>query len=735
MFKRHIIIIFSFLANNLLFAQESNKFNLESLRNRNPIISAELDENTPGLYKSHPEYGVLPYNAPCQDCFELLQKRTDSTRLYLSNNKGGTEFYSQAVMGVFHYDKNGYKVSYDPTIKMTTPGYFLADNQDKPAFLDLLNKRTGFKVGTQDFVFNNNVELILVNNDNTEISLGVANYSNYTVGDQGARIINAWPNIDIELIYQLDKIKSNFVIKADFADLTDVKRIKFSDNLILPNGYTLINGLEGVLDSDNNWIGDYSVRDENNVEIFNIAQAYGYDQSGLRNRISNFKYQLDGNKLNLLISKEWLSDSERVYPLIIDPTVNSTATFTAGFMVFAYGTGAYCNWSSFCGYNLIVPRPANSTITGTTFSAQYNTINGACGCLMSEAAFKINSICGNSPSPAATYWTCIAPNPGTCSGSNTNIFTENGSCLGSACSGNVTFQMRNSYCFCNYGGGCPVGCHSMPNNSWSVTLIGRTLETLGNSATGNGSQNIIAATCSGNTTLNPTPANGVPGYTYLWNTGAVTPTVNVPSAGGPYSCQVTDACGVARTATFTIACPLAVTYEYFAVEADDRSGILKWKTSFEKDNSHFRVEYSDNGVNFMPLAQVESKGNIGSIYQYEDKDVPTDLRYYRIANVDNDGIEEFTDIQVLNFNNKDSDLKIVPNPNSGEFNISFQVPTEAQYSLIVTNSLGEVILNQNRILPKGSVSIPIDMPELAKGVYVISLIGGNRKLQTKLVVE
>src|SRR5690606_27533427 len=112
----------------------------------------------------------------------------------------------------------------------------------------------------------------------------------------------------------------------------------------------------------------------------------------------------DGSTMNLFVPTDWLSNPTTVYPVIIDPQVNSMATFTAGWMSFQYN-GQWCGGAGFCGYNLVVPRPANSTITGTTFSAQYQSLGGYCffACYMSEAAFKISSPCGTSPAPATTF--------------------------------------------------------------------------------------------------------------------------------------------------------------------------------------------------------------------------------------------------------------------------------------------------------------------------------------------
>ena len=41
-------------------------------------------------FENHPEFGFLPFNAPCEDCFEVIEKRTSNTRYYLKENSKGT---------------------------------------------------------------------------------------------------------------------------------------------------------------------------------------------------------------------------------------------------------------------------------------------------------------------------------------------------------------------------------------------------------------------------------------------------------------------------------------------------------------------------------------------------------------------------------------------------------------------------------------------------------------------
>lgn len=713
--------------------------NYLTFKSKAPKITQELRDMTPHEYQSNPEFGVLPYNAPCDNCYELIHKRTDTTKYYVENGTYGGKFYSQTLLGTFHFMEGGFTSSYDGHLQPINNNYYVAKNQDTPTFIDLDEKTTGFIINNERFSFNNNLTLSKVMMDGSEISLGTANWSLKTIGDDGMRIINAWPNIDITVDFGLDKIKTNYIIKNSLGDLSDVKYLKFSDDMILPTGVTIEEGGSELYDDNDNRIGDFILKNQSAQEVFKISAAFGYDASANKEHNRGFFYELESNQLSMFVpAYNWLDDQSLVYPVILDPQVTSTATFTAGIMSFQYN-GAWCGLVGSCNYNLIVAKPPNSTITGTTFTAQYETLVGFCaGCWRSEAAFKITSPCGASPAPALNFWNCNTTSAGICSAANVNVFPELGACLGAACNGNVTFQIQNSYCYCATNGNCGNNCQRMPNNTWSMTLIGTNLQTLGNTTTGNGSQVLSPATCSGTSFLNPSPGGGVPGYTYAWSTGATTSTTTVPSYGSsPITCTVTDACGVSRVATFTIICPLGVNYEFITVNKKSQRNVeITWETIEEKKNDFFTVLRSFDGVNFKEINIVKSKGTGNFNYSYLDIDaLESTIVYYRLKNTDLSGEEEYSEIFKVDFSKEKTDIIIIPNPSNGEFQVNYDVPYSGEYIINVIDALGNVIFNQTSELKKGNVFLPFDLRLQSKGIFIISITNKTSTSKQRIVIQ
>jgi len=718
------------------------EYNFSTFSNDDAEITEELLKLTPADYHDHPEFGKLPYNAPCEDCFELIHERTDTTKMFVKNGSEGKHYFSQATYGLVHYEENGKKMTYDPRLRKKAIGYYESDKQDTPTFIDINEEHTGFKTSNDIFKFNNEIELVLVMEDGSKLSKGNADWSDYSVGEEGIKINEAWEGIDMVVMYSLDRIKTNFIIKTELSYLQNVKYLKFSDKIVLPNNHSLVESGSAFIDSDGNRYGDYDVKNNSNETVFKIHRAFGYDNSGLKERSTRFFYEVDDD-FDLFVPAAWIQSDSTVYPVTIDPLVTSTATFTAGWMSFQYN-GAFCGNAGVCAYNLTVPRPPNSTITGTTLDAFYESLGGYCfwSCYMSEAGFKVTSPCGISPAPANTFWTCNTPNPGTCSGAGIDVFAELGSCLGAACSGNVTFQIQNSYCYCSLGGNCGTNCQWMPNNTWSMTLEGRTIETLGNTVTGNGSATIMASSCAGGTTttLDPTPQYGMPGYTYNWSTGQTSPTINVSNfnTGDIFTADVTDACGNTVTATFQVNCPLAVTLEEFYVENLKEEVRLDWITASEINNDYFEILRSINaGKTFERIGVMDGAGNSNEeiSYIFFDKEPVYGVSYYKLGIVDTDGGKEYSSTLSVNRLEGAGTIVCVPNPANEKVDVVFNYPELGVYSISLISVMGTEVLKKEYKMKQGEQTTTLDISNLESGIYQVQIRTKKHIHSTKLVVE
>ena len=66
-----------------------------------------------------------------------------------------------------------------------------------------------------NFEYNNNLRLIHEDVNGVEVSTEFANWSSYTVGEEGAYITNIFPSVDMEVRVSRGKIKTNFLITSN----------------------------------------------------------------------------------------------------------------------------------------------------------------------------------------------------------------------------------------------------------------------------------------------------------------------------------------------------------------------------------------------------------------------------------------------------------------------------------------------------------------------------------------
>ena len=81
-------------------------------------------------------------------------------------------------------------------------------------------------------------------------------------------------------------------------------------------------------------------------------------------------------------------------------------------------------------------------------------------------------------------------------------------------------------------------------------------------------------------------------------------------------------------------------------------------------------------------------------------------------------------------------LSAFPNPTSGQATINFNAEKKGKYSITVTDLLGKAIMTQIVAASEGFNSTDINLTEVVKGVYLVSLRAEDGSAQTiRLVVE
>ena len=79
-------------------------------------------------------------------------------------------------------------------------------------------------------------------------------------------------------------------------------------------------------------------------------------------------------------------------------------------------------------------------------------------------------------------------------------------------------------------------------------------------------------------------------------------------------------------------------------------------------------------------------------------------------------------------------LNIYPNPNDGNFNILFNANVVADYTLELTNALGQLIYKEELKNYAGAYRKPFSVVEYGKGLYTITLTNDKNEVVKKIIV-
>ncbi|MGB0862506.1 MAG: T9SS type A sorting domain-containing protein [Saprospiraceae bacterium] len=164
------------------------------------------------------------------------------------------------------------------------------------------------------------------------------------------------------------------------------------------------------------------------------------------------------------------------------------------------------------------------------------------------------------------------------------------------------------------------------------------------------------------------------------------------------------------------AAALPVELLYFYAEKQNENVRLDWQTATEINNSHFDVEWSTDGISFEKIGQVQGAGSTNSIrfYDFLHTSPALGFNYYRLKQVDFDGKYEYSDILNIEFQTRNIEYRIFPNPASSFITIE---NVEAGEVIQIFSVNGQFV----KTLHCNVSTAIIDISNLPKGTYFIKI--------------
>jgi autotransporter-associated beta strand protein len=377
--------------------------------------------------------------------------------------------------------------------------------------------------------------------------------------------------------------------------------------------------------------------------------------------------------------------------LIIDNGVTLTinGSFTGGGTIQNDGTIVLVGPSSFPGAtttisamnNLAIDRASNVTldqsitITGNLTLTNGKLITGACNSTTSNIALTMADNATITGSSSVRFVDGILKK----TGNDAFTFPIGSGAKYAPVSLTAPFVITDRFAACYAG--------SNPNSSYSITSKAGSLNNVSkmeywhiNREVGTSSANV---TLSWDTIARSGPVRDM---TLLrvchWNSSSSqwTDLGQTGTTGSNASGTITSG-SVTSFSPFTLgssgsANPLPVTWAYFTALKTDGGNQLDWGTASEKNTSHFEIEYSVDGSQFIAMNnKINAAGNSAHLLEYRCiHKLSPPLIYYRIKQVDLDGLYDYSKTIILK--NKDvtskNFIKVLPSHVQGQEPLTIQ---------------------------------------------------------------
>lgn len=164
---------------------------------------------------------------------------------------------------------------------------------------------------------------------------------------------------------------------------------------------------------------------------------------------------------------------------------------------------------------------------------------------------------------------------------------------------------------------------------------------------------------------------------------------------------------------------------------------LTWTTTMEENNSHYIIERSKDGQDFVPIGRMEAVGQSTTTTEYRSTDFAPQngLNYYRLQQVDNDGTTALSNVVTALFEPKHATVMVVPNPARDQAELLLSTAYEGDLLVRITDGSGRLVASF--LTPSGVQRMELPIAKLEGGSYTVQLLTekGEPHARTRFVKQ
>ena len=163
---------------------------------------------------------------------------------------------------------------------------------------------------------------------------------------------------------------------------------------------------------------------------------------------------------------------------------------------------------------------------------------------------------------------------------------------------------------------------------------------------------------------------------------------------------------------------------------------LHWVSENEQDMSHFSLERSVDGNQFIPVSTTSARNRgIREIYSKEDPFAFNGIVYYRLKNIDNDGSFSYSKVIALTDKQTFGTAITVMNPAKTAITLLNRSAPAGNYEYqLYSNSGQKVCEGKIEMTANGAVLIRLPL-QIATGYYTLQLQGQKMRYSQQVLIE
>ena len=168
--------------------------------------------------------------------------------------------------------------------------------------------------------------------------------------------------------------------------------------------------------------------------------------------------------------------------------------------------------------------------------------------------------------------------------------------------------------------------------------------------------------------------------------------------------------------------------------------LLNWTLITATPITRFEIERSIDNSNFIKIGTVQQPValNINQYFNYNDdiKTLTSEVIFYRLKIIGDNGQTKYSNVLLIRKNSIKTEIRVIPNPASDHFMVSFYSQKETKIVFRLMNNIGQTVLVQNSKAVVGQNSLLVNnLNNLSDGVYTLQFYVNDEIVTTKIVLH